>query len=747
MRRLIKTILATLVLCSATSSCEAKQPDEPVPAPEGNGGYLMAHMSVNSNSYGNIYYSVSRDGQNWTRLYYNGYRICGFKGHPDLCKGGDGKWLSIGMEEERPVLWESPDLVHWNIRMTLDGDIFSSKLLGYSASEDWYGNPRLFYDDETGKYLITWQAAKNGLSEASQPAEYAASLRTLCRETTDFESFSQPRPLFDSGSLATSDLCIRKVGNNYFCFFTGQGTDGTDIYLCETTDPFGGKFTKPTRITDGGDWSAPGPVAKDDDDGWLLLAHDKDGYSCFTTGAGTDARFSLVSKDIPARYASVVKLDEKDWRGVLDAFGGEANAGSPAGAGVEVKANGEGGFDLFIDGKQTYIKGQGQWLLAKAHERGSNAMRTWKVDNIEELQGQVKEAEENGMHILVGLTINADGAWNGESESTAIRAQRDKYREYVLKIADAFKDDDRIFAWALGNELNMNAPESGGENWKFIDELAVLIKSVDKRHLVGSVISHDGAALNLIGKYCPHFDFVGINSYYGNPEKGDPGIADIKPMVAKSEWKGPYMITEFGTSGYWQVDKTSWGTPIEATEEEKRQQFEKSYEYIQSDNRCIGSFCFKWNSDHIETTQTWFTMFGEAGIPGLPLNGEMKPTVEAMERMWTGKEPRQHAPKLTRMTINGLEARDNVRLGKDAAFTVAVEATDQDGDGLKYYWEILTQAEKRDARGQRVGKVVETDTPTVSLSGIPSKGKYRVFVYITDGTGYMTDANIPVLVE
>ena len=53
--------------------------------------YLFAHMTVED--YGRLYYSVSTNGLHW-RLLNGGKRILPeYRGHPDLARGHDGRWV------------------------------------------------------------------------------------------------------------------------------------------------------------------------------------------------------------------------------------------------------------------------------------------------------------------------------------------------------------------------------------------------------------------------------------------------------------------------------------------------------------------------------------------------------------------------------------------------------------------------------------------------------------------------------
>ncbi len=50
------------------------------------------------------------------------------------------------------------------------------------------------------------------------------------------------------------------------------------------------------------------------------------------------------------------------------------------------------------------------------------------------------------------------------------------------------KNDTSLLAWGIGNEIELGNANIAAA-WNFVEELAQLIKSIDKRHLVSTVIS------------------------------------------------------------------------------------------------------------------------------------------------------------------------------------------------------------------------------------------------------------------
>lgn len=404
--------------------------------------------------------------------------------------------------------------------------------------------------------------------------------------------------------------------------------------------------------------------------------------------------------------------------------------------GVKIHKKGDG-FELRVNGVPTYIKGVGGAnRLDIASANGANAFRTWS-GNVKSVERTLEQARQNNMYVMQGIGLPKNEAMYSNEEF------KEKTRAQVLELATSFKDDPNILVWGIGNEVELDGANSA-EVWGFIEELSLLIKSVDSRHLTSTVISHNAKALNSIAKYCPSLDMVGINSY--------GSIFDVKEMVAVSDYNGPYMITEWGPTGWWETTNTTWGAPIEQTSEEKRIVYEERYNRsILGDPRCLGSFVFLWGQKE-ERTPTWFCMFVESKVEGLPLKAEKTPMVEAMQRVWTGVEPDQTAPVVKGIKVNGLSPVDSPIVNINKEFTVKVEANDRENDKMSYIWEILYEATKTatggayEPRPERYGEIIVSEDPTIQIK-INEKGNYRIYVYISDGTGFVSTANCPIKVE
>ena len=184
--------------------------------------------------------------------------------------------------------------------------------------------------------------------------------------------------------------------------------------------------------------------------------------------------------------------------------------------------------------------------------------------------------------------------------------------------------------WGLGNEM-----EGSGDNpviWRTVNEIARIAKA-DPDHPTMTVIAEAGGRkIPQFMSLCPDVDVLGINSYAGLPT--------LPKRLAEAGLDRPYVITEFGPPGPWEVRKTGWGGPVEPTSTEKARIYLDEYSFHRrpARGRCLGSYAFLWGHKQ-EATATWFGMF-------LP-SGERLGAVDAMTFAWTGRWPANRVPELS----------------------------------------------------------------------------------------------------
>ena len=126
-------------------------------------------------------------------------------------------------------------------------------------------------------------------------------------------------------------------------------------------------------------------------------------------------------------------------------------------------------------------------------------------------------------------------------------------------------------------------------------------------------------------------------------------IENLPQRLDDAGWDGPYMVTEWGATGHWEVPKTPWGAPIENNSSVKADLYRSRYETaIAADTtQGLGSYVFLWGQKQ-ERTPTWYGLF-------LP-TGEETESVDVMESLWTGEMPDNQTPRLESATLDGRSA-------------------------------------------------------------------------------------------
>ena len=389
-----------------------------------------------------------------------------------------------------------------------------------------------------------------------------------------------------------------------------------------------------------------------------------------------------------------------------------------------------GVFQLVRNGQPYDIKGAGVTAggsLTSLAAAGGNSVRTWSTDN---LQSILDEAQRHNLTVCVGLWLGHERHGFNYQNEDAVQQQLDECLAAVRK----YKDHPAILLWGVGNEM-----EGDGRNsaiWQAIDHIASEIRKLDPSHPTMTVIAELGDNANKassIDRYCPNIDIIGVNSY--------GSISSLAERYRKAGIQKPYVVTEHGPRGPWEVEKTKWGSPIEPSSTSKGESYANGYRNAVLDQAglCLGSYAFVWGHKQ-ETTITWFGML-------LP-DGNRLAAVDAMTEAWTGVPPKNRCPQITRLTINqatGLKPEDKIN--------ATLAASDPEHDDLTVKWVLRNdsgligvggdaQAEEFNFPDAIVAKEMAA-TVTVPEGG----GSYRLFAYVYDGNGGAAVANMAFSVD
>lgn len=390
----------------------------------------------------------------------------------------------------------------------------------------------------------------------------------------------------------------------------------------------------------------------------------------------------------------------------------------------------ESGYTLLRDGAPFFIQGAvGNRFLERLVQAGGNSIRAGVRD--------LDRADQLGLTVLANLPFGKPRWGFDYTDRIAVANQLDELRRTVQQ----FKDHPALLMWAIGNELEIwTTPEQRVPLWQAVNEAAEMIHEIDGKHPVITPVGCDYRHLLWeIDELCPALDAIGINAYQD--------MLTLPEDLRQLRWTRPYVVTEFGPRGHWQVIKTPWEMPIEDSSTHKAEFYRRAYEHaVLNRPGCLGAYVFHWSFHH-EKTHTWYGMFLEDGSPTEP--------VEVMQHFWTGSYPPNRCPRIEEMWIEHGNHRQSVYASLPAGTQVqaSVEAWDPDGDALSICWDLRPDvADNPNVGGDREepvqpigGAILATEGNKAVLRLPEQPGKYRLFVYVYDPAGNAATANMPIL--
>ncbi|OGS69654.1 MAG: beta-galactosidase [Flavobacteria bacterium RIFCSPLOWO2_12_FULL_35_11] len=398
--------------------------------------------------------------------------------------------------------------------------------------------------------------------------------------------------------------------------------------------------------------------------------------------------------------------------------------------------NTEGKFQLLVNGEPFYIKGAGLEFgnIAAVAKHNGNSFRTWRTANGKHSGKEIlDEALKNGLMVTMGIEVERERHGFDYNDSVAVKKQLERIKSEVI----ALKDHPALLIWGIGNELNLRY--TNPKVWDAVNDISKMIHEVDPNHLTTTMLA--GISQNevtLIKEKCPDIDILSVQMY------GD--LPNLPKLIREFGWAGPYMVTEWGATGHWEVPATTWKAPIEENSTLKAANYLKRYKGgIEADSlQCIGSYVFLWGNKQ-ERTPTWYGIYLE--------DGKETESVDVMHFVWSAKWPENRTPQIVSYTINGKTAYENVMMETGKLYTASLKITDTENDKINYTWEILPESVDLgdggdlEVRPKSVAiDIVNQKDGELSFKA-PAAGMYRLFVYADDGHGHAATANIPFMVK
>ncbi|TQM79679.1 glycosyl hydrolase family 2 [Saccharothrix saharensis] len=404
-------------------------------------------------------------------------------------------------------------------------------------------------------------------------------------------------------------------------------------------------------------------------------------------------------------------------------FGTQGTNPQP-GTGVRVTGS-QGNWQLMVDGQPWTVKGL-TWgppaadaarYMPELKSMGVNTLRTWGTDG--STKPLLDAAAANGIRVMNGFWLQpgggpgSGGCVNYVTDTTYKTDMLNTIRQWVT----TYKDHPGVLMWNVGNEsiLGLQNCYSGTElenqrvaYAKYVNEAARAIHAIDTNHPVTNTDAWTGAWAYLKA-HAPDLDLYSVNSY-GN-------VCQVRQDWINGGHTKPYILTEAGPAGEWEVPNDVNGVPSEPTDVQKRDGYTRAWNCITGHTGVsFGGTLFHYGTEY-DFGGVWFNL-----TPA----GKKRLSFYAVQRAFGGATPANTPPVITAMTLP-----TSVPAGARLAVEVAV--SDPNGDPIT--WSAAFNSKYIDNSGGLGFTPVQVDGNRLTVTAPDRLGVWKVYVMAEDGRG------------
>jgi hypothetical protein len=341
---------------------------------------------------------------------------------------------------------------------------------------------------------------------------------------------------------------------------------------------------------------------------------------------------------------------------------------------------------------------------------GVNTIRTWGTDASS--KPLLDTASAYGVKVINGFWLNQGADYVNDS------TYKTNTLNTIVQWVNTYKNHPGVLMWDVGNEVILTTQDhfAGAQveqeriaYAQYVDQVAQAIHAADPNHPVTSTDAWVGA-WPYYKQYSPHLDLYAINAY--------GAACGIKQAWSSGGYTVPYILTEGGPAGEWEVPNDSNGVPTEPSDPQKRDGYASSW-------ACLTSHT------GVALGGTYFHYGVENDFGGVWLNvtpGRWKRLSYYAVRQMYGAAPASNTPPV----ISGMTAGQNVPAG--AQFPVTVNVSDPNGDAIHYNL-MFTSKYVDGSVGLRYASFTQTGNGSFSVTAPQTPGTWKVYVYAYDGHG------------
>ena len=401
----------------------------------------------------------------------------------------------------------------------------------------------------------------------------------------------------------------------------------------------------------------------------------------------------------------------------------------PADGKVRISGS-QGSWALLVNGKNWPVKGV-TWgpapadfpqHVANLKALGVNTIRTWGTDAGSKVL--LDAAAAQGMRTVAGFWLAPGGGpgSGGCPNYVTDAAYKATSMNDIVTWVTAYKDHPGVLMWNVGNEslLGLGNCYSGAEleaqrtaYATFVNDAAKRIHQIDPTHPVTSTDAWTGA-WPYYKASSPDLDLYGLNSY--------GAICDAKATWIAGGYTKPYLITEAGPAGEWEVPNDVNGVPDQGTDAQNAAGYTTAWSCIQAHKGvALGATMFHYGNEG-DFGGIWFNI-----KPG----NNKRLAYYAIAKAYGG--PAGSAGTNTPPTFSSFTVSNQTGVVAGSTFTVNAPASDPDGDAITY--NVLANSTYINKSGGLAPIPWTRNGSTFTVTAPQTLGVWKVYVFAEDGKG------------
>jgi hypothetical protein len=392
----------------------------------------------------------------------------------------------------------------------------------------------------------------------------------------------------------------------------------------------------------------------------------------------------------------------------------------PTGASTVRVTGGQGNWGLSVNGAPYQIKGVTfgpSSATALAHmpdlkSMGVNTVRTWGTDGTS--APLLDAAAAYGVKVINGFWLNQGTDYVNDTN------YRTTTLNSIVQWVNTYKNDPAVLMWDVGNEviLTLQNTYSGAQleaernaYAQYVEQVTQAIHAADPNHPVTSTDAWTGA-WPYYKANTPDLNLYAVNSY--------GAACNVRQDWINGNYTKPYIVTESGEPGEWEVPNDANGVPTEPTDQQKASGYASAWGCITGHTGvALGATLFNYGNEN-DFGGIWFN---------LTTGGWKRLSYYQVAKVYGGTPQANTPPVISSTTLS-----NTTTVPAGGQFTVNVGVTDPDNDPLRYNL-MFTSKYVDSNTGLRYASYTQTGPSTFSVTAPGHLGVWKVYVYVYDGQG------------